>query len=98
MEDEKNSLIQQRIKRMIENKRKTKDDQEQQLKRIKSGANEFDTEEEPNKPHSTIRLRRPVSAFKASESSQPLIPTKEKPDIDIRTILVTVFEHGKKLQ
>lgn len=44
MEDEKNSLIQQRIKRMIENKRKTKDDQEQQLKRIKSGVNEFDTE------------------------------------------------------
>lgn len=70
-ETDRTSLVQQRIKKMLENKKKNagKDDAEIG-KRCKNGVQEEGEEESGRKPRSSIRDKRPVSAFKASESSQ----------------------------
>ena len=45
-------------------------------------------------PQSALRLKRPASAYKAEESTTA---TAIQGEIDVKSILLTVFEHGVKL-
>ena len=104
MEEEKNRMVQQRIKKMVENKKKlmNRDDAEQN-KRITSGVTDNklqggNKEIELDTPQSSIRLKRTTSAFKGAESTQSLsINPSQKVEIDVKGLLVTVFDHGAKL-
>jgi hypothetical protein len=51
------------------------------------------------KPQSTVRLRRPVSAVKASSSINniPTI-TPTKSDLDVRPLIMTAFDYSPKLK
>lgn len=97
---DKGTLVQQRIKKMLQNKKKTQlRETGDSTKRLKSGngdKNFKEDEEEIVKPQSGMRMRRPVSAFKAAESTS-ITTTSPKIEIDIKAILVTTFNHGVKL-
>ena len=69
---------------------------------MKSGAGDkhpdLDIEEDINKPQSSLRMRRPVSAFKSDSAHTLSTPSQPKQDIDFKALLTTVFDHGVKLQ
>jgi hypothetical protein len=77
MESDKKA-VQQRIKRMMELRRKTGNHEEFQAdRRMKSNAADRNGEEEGDeivKPQSSLRSRRPTSAIRQTESVK-IIPT-----------------------
>ena len=87
---------------MLENKKRNQQRESGDSKRLKSGAGDkhpHEEEEETVKPQSSLRMRRPVSAFKAAESTNSIATaTTLKPDIDPKPIITTAFDHGAKLQ
>lgn len=99
-EIDKGTLVQQRIKKMLENKKKTQlRETGDSTKRLKSGNGDKilkEDEDEIAKPQSGMRMRRPVSAFKAAESTS-ITTSSAKIEIDVKAILFTTFNHGVKL-
>jgi hypothetical protein len=93
--------VQQRIKKMLENKKRNLQRDSGDTKRLKSGAADKNTgheEEDEGKPQSSLRMRRPVSAFKAAESTNSLTTaTTIKPEIDPKPHITTAFQHGVRL-
>lgn len=97
--------MQQRIKKMLESKKKSNRESGDLTKRLKSNLGDKLTAEEeaedPPKPSSSMRLRRPTSAMRAADSTKNInanacLPPKT--DIDVRPIIAAVFEHGAKMK
>lgn len=68
-ESERNALVQQRIKKMLENKKKNNRESGELTKRLKSNLGEKvygEEEDEIQKPSSSMKIRRPTSAMKAA--------------------------------
>jgi len=103
-ESDKNTLIQQRIKKMLENKKRNQTRESGELtKRLKSNLGEKvtqgeDPDEEIIKPQSSMRLRRPASALKAGESTKTITTSSDKNDIDLYPLIQSVFDYGLKLR
>ena len=103
-DNERNANVQQRIKKMLENKKKNLQRESTEInKRLKSNVNEkypAPEEDDDLKPNSTKRLRRPISAMKQAESSNSinvLVPQQHQ-DIDVQSIITSVFDHGVKIK
>ncbi len=106
-DNDRSALVQQRIKKMLENKKKTNRESGDLTKRLKSNlGDKLTAEEEPDdlpKPNSSMRLRRPTSAMRAADSTKninpnPAVVYQQKNDIDARPVILFVFEHGPRMK
>lgn len=103
-DNDRSALVQQRIKKMLENKKKGANNREsgELTKRLKSNLGEKvygEEEEDIPKPSSSVRMRRPTSAMKAAESAKTITTNiAPKTDIDVRPIITFVFDHGSKMK
>jgi hypothetical protein len=102
-DNDRNVLVQQRIKKMLENKKRSNNRESGEItKRLKSNLGEKvygEEEEDLPKPNSSMRLRRPTSAMKPAESAKTITANVAvKNDIDVRPVITFVFEHGAKLK
>lgn len=105
-EGDKNVIIQQRIKKMLQNKKRNQTKESGELsKRLggtlaeKQSRGSDEPDEELVKPQSSVRLRRPVSAIKAISSTNTL-PTapSNKNDLDLKPLITTAFDYSPKLK
>jgi hypothetical protein len=101
-EADKNTQVQQRIKKMLEQRRKSVNRESAELgKRLKSNFNDKlnDDEEDKAKPQSSLRQRRPASALRAADSAKTIAPDTPPPrDLDLRPIIATLFDHSPRLR
>lgn len=102
-EADKNTQVQQRIKKMLEQRRKSVNRESAELgKRLKSNFNDKlnEDEEDRAKPQSSLRQRRPASALRAADSAKTIAPLDAPParDVDLRPIIATLFDHSPKLR
>jgi hypothetical protein len=103
-DNDRSALVQQRIKKMLENKKKSNRESGDLTKRLKSNLGDKLTAEEEAedmpKPSSSMRLRRPTSAMRAADSTKNINAnaTLPKTDIDVRPVIAFVFEHGAKMK